>query len=73
MLSASDRDALEARLGELERATSAEVAVVTIPNLNMRSIEELRQRAVQRVGDRQGGKDNGVLVLVAALRAHHAY
>ncbi|MFN7983055.1 MAG: TPM domain-containing protein [Vicinamibacterales bacterium] len=65
VLSASDRDALEARLGELERATSAEVAVVTIPNLNMRSIEEYANELFNRWGIGKAGKDNGVLVLVA--------
>ena len=40
VLAAADRDDLERRLAELERATSAEVAVVTMPTLNGRPLEE---------------------------------
>ena len=40
VLTPADRDALERQLADLERATSAEVAVVTMPSLDGRPLEE---------------------------------
>ena len=40
VLAPAEHDDLERRLAELERATSAEVAVVTMPTLNGRPLEE---------------------------------
>ena len=40
VLEASQRDALETQLAELERTTSAEVAVVTIRTLGDRTVED---------------------------------
>ncbi len=65
VLDATDRDALETRLAELERATSAEVAVVTIPTLGGRPLEEYATNLFNTWGIGKAGRDNGVLVLVA--------
>ena len=65
VLAAADRDDLERRLAELERATSAEVAVVTMPTLNGRPLEEYATGLFNAWGIGKQDRDNGVLVLVA--------
>lgn len=65
VLPAADHDALETRLADLERATSAELAVVTIPTLSGRSVEEYATALFNDWGIGKAGRDNGVLVLVA--------
>lgn len=57
---------IEALSARLEAATpSAEVAVVTVPSLGGRSIEEYAEQRFEQLGIGQKGKDNGVLLLVA--------
>ncbi len=75
VLDANQRATLEAQLADLERATSAEVAVVTIGgpadgsaaggSLNGRSIEEYATALFNTWGIGKRGRDNGVLILVA--------
>lgn len=65
LLVLEDREALEAQLASLERDTSAEMAVVTIPSLEGRVLEEYATALFTEWGVGKKGKDNGVLVLVA--------
>lgn len=65
LLDPSQRDALEAQLADLERATSAEVAVVTVVSLGGRSVEEYATELFNAWGIGKRDRDNGVLVLVA--------
>lgn len=65
VLQPADRTALEATLADLERTTSAEVAVVTMPSLGGRTVEEYANALFNTWGIGKKGKDNGVLVLVA--------
>lgn len=65
LLQPSDRTTLEAQLADLERATSAEVAVVTIKTLYGQPIEHYATTMFNTWGIGKKGRDNGVLVLVA--------
>jgi len=64
-LEASQRATLESQLEDLERETSAEVALVTVPTLDGRSVEEYANALFNTWGIGKQGRDNGVLVLVA--------
>ena len=66
LLTADDRTALEAQLADLERATSAEVAVVTVTSTNGRPIEDYAAALFAEWGIGKKDADNGVLVLVAS-------
>jgi uncharacterized protein len=65
VLKTPQRQALEAQLAELERATSAEVAVVTLRSLDGRSVEDYATELFNTWGIGKRGQDNGVLILVA--------
>jgi uncharacterized protein len=65
LLRPEDRERLEAQLTELERATSAEVAVVTVRTLDGRSVEEYATALFTEWGIGKKQRDNGVLILVA--------
>ncbi len=65
VLAPAERDDLERRLADLERTTSAEVAVVTLPTLNGRPLEEYATGLFNAWGIGKQDRDNGVLVLVA--------
>ena len=65
LLSVADRQDLESQLVDLERATSAEVAVVTVRSTGGRSIEEYAAALFAEWGIGKKGADNGVLLLVA--------
>jgi len=56
---------LDSRLNELERTTSSEVAVVTVPSLDGVTVEDYAVRLFKQWGIGQSKTDNGVLVLVA--------
>jgi uncharacterized protein len=56
---------LDRRLDELERKTSSEVAVVTVPSLEGVPVEDYAVRLFKEWGIGQAKQDNGVLVLVA--------
>jgi len=64
-LETSQRATLESQLEDLERETSAEVALVTVPTLDGRSVEEYANALFNTWGIGKQGRDNGVLVLVA--------
>ena len=65
LLSEEQRERLEDALAELERTTSAQVAVLTIPSLEDEGLEEYSLRVAEtwKLGRRD--RDNGVLFLVA--------
>lgn len=53
------------RLEQLERQTSSEVAVVTVPSLEGAAVDDYAVRLFKEWGIGQAKQDNGVLVLVA--------
>ena len=55
----------EALCREIERSTSAEVAVLTVKTTGGIDVQEYAQRVFDRWGVGKKGKDNGVLILVA--------
>ncbi len=65
LMSMQGKQALEARLTQLEKDTTAEVAVVTIKSLEGYSIEDYAVRLFENWKIGKKGKDNGVLLLVA--------
>ncbi|MFA5909586.1 MAG: TPM domain-containing protein [Vicinamibacterales bacterium] len=58
-------DALEARLAEVERKSSSEIAVAIVKSLDGMSVEEYANRMFKEWGVGQAKTDNGVLVVVA--------
>jgi len=64
-LDAGTRSQLEALLVELEKKTSAEVAVVTVRSLEGREVEDYAVDLYQKWGVGKKGKDNGILFLIA--------
>ena len=56
---------LEAQLAQLEKDTSAEVAVVTIQSLQGEPLEDYANKLFEKWGIGKKGKDNGVLLLVS--------
>ncbi len=64
VLDAGQRAVLETQLAELERATSAEVAVVTMRTLGDRTVEDYATDLFNTWGIGKKGRDNGVLILV---------
>ena len=65
ILDPADERALQSEVEALERETTAEVAVVTVPSLGGRSVEEYATALFNQWGIGQADRDNGVLVLVA--------
>lgn len=65
MLQDSDKKKIEEWVAELEQKTSAQIAVVTINNLNLTPIEEYAVNLFKKLGIGQKAKDNGILLLVA--------
>lgn len=65
MLSPAAEKALEARLTDLERTDSTQVAVLTIPSLEGDDMNEFSIRVVDAWKVGQADKDNGVLLLVS--------
>lgn len=56
---------IAAELAELEKRTTDQVAVKTIPSLNGKTVEEFALDTARNAGLGIKGKDNGVLLLVA--------
>ncbi len=65
VLDPAERRALEDEIAALDRATSAEVAVVTVASLDGLAVEEYAERLFNAWGIGKAARDNGVLVLVA--------
>ena len=70
IMDAATQSRLEAWILELKQKTTAEVAVVTVDTTDPLSIEEYAVNLFQRFGIGRKGKDNGVLLLVAAKDRH---
>ena len=64
VLDGPDRATLEHQLDDLERATSAEVALVTVTSLEGRTVEDYATALFNTWGIGKKDRDNGVLVLV---------
>ncbi len=64
-LDVTTRNQLERLLTEVERKSGVEIAVVTLPTLGGRSVEEVAVELFQAWGIGKKGKDEGVLLLVA--------
>ncbi len=58
--------ALEQKLVAYNDSTSSQIAVVTIPSLDGNDIADYSQKLYESWGIGQKGKDNGILILVAA-------
>ena len=65
VLNAETRARLNARLKDLEAATTAQVVVLTLNSLEGEPIESFSQQTAVKWGIGQKGKDNGVLLTVA--------
>lgn len=63
MLSASGRQLLELRVDSFARATSTQIAIVTVDTLYGMQISDYATRLFENWGIGQQGKDNGVLIL----------
>ncbi len=65
LLSEHERQQLEERLAQLEQATGAQMAVLTLPSLEGENLEEYSYRVASTWQLGQKHKDNGVLFLIA--------
>tara|TARA_A100001391_G_scaffold113484_1_gene76350 strand:+ start:6347 stop:7084 length:738 start_codon:yes stop_codon:yes gene_type:complete len=65
LLTPAQRQALTAKLAAEEQATSNQVVVVTVPDLQGYAIEEYGYQLGREWGIGQEGKDNGVLLIIA--------
>lgn len=65
VLSAQDSVTIGQKLIDLNKLTSAQVTVVTIPNLGNETIETYAVKLFQEWGIGVKGKDNGLLIIVA--------
>lgn len=63
MLSPASRSSLEQRLVAFDRATSTQIAIVTVDSLYGMEINDYAVRLFEKWGIGQKGKDNGVLIL----------
>jgi uncharacterized protein len=66
ILSQADESAIIGIAEELERKTTAQLAVVTVKTTQPETIEGYAVRLFERWGIGQKGKDNGVLLLIAS-------
>ncbi len=66
ILSPNTKLKIEIALQEIERKTTAEVAVVTVKTTQPLTIEQYAVELFQKWGIGKKGKDNGILVLIAA-------
>ena len=64
-LEAGERDALESRLSEYERATTNEVAVAIVSSLEGRSVDDYARQLFHEWGIGKKDRNNGVLLLWA--------
>jgi len=64
-LSASERQALEAKLADWEARTTNQLAVLIVPTTKPETIEEYSIRVAEAWKIGQKGKDNGVIFLIA--------
>src|SRR6185369_15049170 len=64
-MSAGSKQQLENYLGEVERTTGAQIAVVTIDTLDGEPVEDVANRLYREWGIGKKGKDEGMLLLLA--------
>jgi uncharacterized protein len=69
LLTPDQRQALEKKLEDIERRTSVQIVIATIPSLEGEPIEDYSIRLAQQWRIGQKGLDNGVIILVA--KAEH--
>jgi len=65
VMDAGARQRLENYLGEVERSTGAQIAVVTVDSLEGDPVEDVANRLYREWGIGKKGKDEGVLLLLA--------
>jgi uncharacterized protein len=65
MLTEDEEAALQSMAERVEKATGAQMAVVTVPTLDGIGVEEYANRLFKQWGIGRKGKDDGVLLLVA--------
>lgn len=65
ILDASTKQTLEAKLGALDQATGAQVAVVTVGSLDGETVEGYSIRLAEEWGIGDKERDSGILILVA--------
>ena len=74
LLSAAERQALDAKLAAFEQARGSQVVVITVPSLGFETIEEFAGRVTDQWKLGRKGVDDGVLFVVASqdrkLRIH---
>jgi uncharacterized protein len=67
VISGVDRETLATELADIERATSAQVAIVTVPSLDGQTVEAYANALMNSWGIGARGRNNGVLLLVAPI------
>jgi uncharacterized protein len=65
VISPASKQRLEAYLGEVERATGAQIAIVTVDTLDGEPVEDVANRLFREWGIGKKGKDEGLLLLLA--------
>lgn len=65
ILSAAEESDIAARLNSIESQTSAEIAVITLPSLNSRPVEEVALQSLRDLGIGKKDKNNGLLILIS--------
>jgi uncharacterized protein len=65
VIDASSKQRLEAYCGMVERATGAQIALVTLPSLQGEPIEDVANTIFRAWGVGQKGKDEGIMLLLA--------
>jgi len=65
VIDAGTSDKISAVIAELDQKTSAEIAVVTIKNLEGDNIDNYARQFFKEWGIGKKGKDNGILILAA--------
>jgi len=66
IINPQDRQKITNFAGELEKKTSAQLAVVTVKTTRPETVETYAVRLFEQWGIGQKGKDNGILLLIAA-------
>ena len=66
LLSSSEKAQLEASLSAYEAQTTHQIVVLTLPSLDGEVLEDVAIRTAEKWKPGQKGRDNGVLILVAA-------
>jgi uncharacterized protein len=64
VLGSTDRDRLERRIAERERATGTQVAIAMFPSLEGESVEDVSIKLAEKWRVGQKGLDNGVIIVV---------